>query len=320
MSKTENILVFGGTGYIGTYILSDIIASKSAFKRIALFTSSNTVANKSSHIESLKAQGVDIIVGDVQKEEDVLQAYQGIDTIVSCVGRAAIDYQLLWIKLASQTPSIKRFFPSEYGTDIEYKSATASDRPHHQKQKVRAFLETAKDLEYTYVVTGPYADGAGMAYLSACALAPETGSFDVKGKKAVIVGDGKGKISLTTPPDVGKLVVAALLHPTESRNRALHVNSFTTTDHEILAGFEKQTGGEKWAVSYTPQEKLQNWEKEAYEKGVPYAVLFSLKLIWNEGGTLYEKRDNELIGAENMQTVEDAVKKAVQQQVGGSKI
>jgi len=61
-------------------------------------------------------------------------------------------------------------------------------------------------------------------------------------------------------------------------------------------------------------------EKEAYEKELPYAAIFSLKLIWNEGGTLYEKRDNELIGAENMETVEDAVKKAVQQQTGGSKI
>jgi len=62
-------------------------------------------------------------------------------------------------------------------------------------------LNTVKDLEYTYVVTGPFADGAGLAYLSACALASETGSFDVKGKKAIIVGDGKGKISLTTPPE-----------------------------------------------------------------------------------------------------------------------
>jgi len=78
MSKTENILVFGGTGYIGSYILSEIIASKSAFKRIAIFTSSNTVANKSSDIESLKAQGVEIIVGDGQKEDDVLRAYQGL--------------------------------------------------------------------------------------------------------------------------------------------------------------------------------------------------------------------------------------------------
>jgi hypothetical protein len=52
-------------------------------------------------------------------------------------------------------------------------------------------------------------------------------------------------------------------HPEESRNRALKVNSFTTTPAEIVAEFEKQTG-EKWSVSYTLLEKVHELEKKAY--------------------------------------------------------
>jgi hypothetical protein len=96
------------------------------------------------------------------------------------------------------TPNIKRFFPSEYGTDIEYGSQSATEKPHQQKLKVRAYIrEAVKRLEYTYLVTGPYAEGyigKGRGDLSA-------GGFDVQARKAVLLGTGNEKISLTTMPE-----------------------------------------------------------------------------------------------------------------------
>ena len=109
---------------------------------------------------------------------------------------------------------------------------------------------------------------------------------------------------------VGKLTVKALLHPEASRNRALKVNSFTTTPTDIVAEFEKQTG-EKWTVAYTSLEKLRELESAAWENKNPIAPLFTLRRIWAEGGTLYEKRDNALIDGEDTETLEDAVKDAI---------
>lgn len=109
---------------------------------------------------------------------------------------------------------------------------------------------------------------------------------------------------------MGKLVVAALLHPEVSKNRALKVNSFTTTPNEILAEFEKQTHS-KWEVSYTPLDKLRDLEKREYENKDPKAPLNSLRRIWTEGGTLYERTDNEEIEAPPMETLEMQVKKAI---------
>jgi hypothetical protein len=59
--------------------------------------------------------------------------------------------------------------------------------------KVRAAVREAekKGLEYTFVVTGPFAEG----YLN---KEGPIGGFDVEGKKASLPGDGKGGISLTT--------------------------------------------------------------------------------------------------------------------------
>lgn len=116
----------------------------------------------------------------------------GIDTIVSCVGRAGIEKQIKLITWAEQA-GVRRFFTSEYGTDIEYWPESAQEPPHQLKLKVRAHMKTMKRLEHTYLVTGPYSD----LYFGAMKMKPEIGQFDVKEKKAVLLGDGTGPVSFT---------------------------------------------------------------------------------------------------------------------------
>lgn len=109
---------------------------------------------------------------------------------------------------------------------------------------------------------------------------------------------------------VGKLVVAALQRPAASKNKALIVNSFTTTPNEILAEFEKQTGT-KWKVEYTSLERLRELEEQAWKDQDPMATGLTLRRIWTEGGTLYDWRDNELIGDPPMETMADQVRQAI---------
>ena len=215
-------------------------------------------------------------------------------------------------------PDVKRFFPSEYGTDIGYDSSSVNEKPHQQKLKVRAALKDVKDLEYTYVVTGPYGDADSHLFLSAAPPeAEKAGSFDVKRKRAVLLGDGNGKISLTTMRDVGKLVVAALKHPGEAtKNKALKVNSFTATPKEIVAEFEKQTGGQSWDVSYTSLDQVKEWEQQAWAKQDPLAGVFTLKRIWTEGQTLYLDRVKDGIDMEGdkVESLESGVRQAIKVQ------
>lgn len=113
---------------------------------------------------------------------------------------------------------------------------------------------------------------------------------------------------------MGKLVVACLQHPKESEDKVLIVNSFTATPNEIVAEFEKQTG-DKWSVSYTPLEKLKEVEQQAWESGAPYATPTTLRRIWTEGGTLYDKpRDNGLVGDPKMETLADQVTQIIETQ------
>lgn len=308
MSASKNILVFGGTGVIGQYITQALLDSKSSFGRIAIFTSANTVSSKASQLSKWKEQGLEVITGDLTKDDQVAEAYKSFDTVVSALGRNTIAEQISLIKLAEDSGTIKKFLPSEYGTDIEYFPQSATEKPHQLKLKVRAYIKNeVKKLEYTYVVTGPYAD----LYIGKTPSA-NMGTFDADAKKASLLGDGNGRVSLTTMEDTGKLVVAALKHPHAARNRALKVNSFTTTPNEVLAEYERQTGGQKWDVSYVALPALKKYEEEAWARGDPKATGYTLRRIWTEGGTLYEKRDNGLIELENTDTLEGIVHKLLQ--------
>lgn len=74
----RNILLFGATGVIGKYLVGALIESKDNFDNIGVFTSPATVQNKNEEIEKLREQGVRIIVGNLESEDDVKKAYEGI--------------------------------------------------------------------------------------------------------------------------------------------------------------------------------------------------------------------------------------------------
>jgi nucleoside-diphosphate-sugar epimerase len=236
------------------------------------------------------------------------------DTVISALGRNVILAQIPLIKLAEASATITTFYPSEYGTDIEYAPSSATEKPHQLKLQVRKYIkENIKKLKVTYLVTGPYSD----LYIGKLGgEAAKTGTFDAKAKEAILLGSGKDRVSFTTMNDVGRLLVAALVTPTNESPRTLKVNSFTTTPDEILAEFEKQTGS-KWKVSYTPLDKLKQLEKEAWEKQSPIATVYTLRRIWTEGGTLYETRDNEEVGNPPTETLQQQVKKALEKEIAG---
>jgi hypothetical protein len=118
--------------------------------------------------------------------------------VISAYGRNAILKQITLIKLAEESETIKYFYPSEYGTDIEYGPQSPTEPPHQAKLKVRKYIQdNVKRLQYTYLVTGPYPEG----FIGPGMPISKAGGFNVPEKKAVLLGDGKGKVSFTTMPE-----------------------------------------------------------------------------------------------------------------------
>lgn len=85
------------------------------------------------------------------------------------------------------------------------------------------------------------------------------------------------------------------------------------TPKQILDEFQKQTGGVKWDVSYSSLQALRDAENKAWTEGRADATLFTLRRIWSEGATLYDKTDNESIGLKDseLESLEEAVQRAL---------
>ncbi|KAI1371102.1 NAD(P)-binding protein [Hypoxylon crocopeplum] len=308
----SRILIIGATGNIGKYITAAILSAEPRVAdQVSIFTSHATASSpaKQAILSSWQSQGVSVITGDVNNPEDVRRAYGGVDTVVSCLGRDSLASQIELLKLAEESKDVRWFFPSEYGTDVEYDASSKEEKPHQNKLAVRGFIrENVKRVKCTYLVTGPYID----MFLPLVPIAEDTGGYDPKSKRAVVVGSGDDKVGFTSMPDVGKLVVAALGHPEASVGRVLKVQSFVTTPNAIVEEFEKQTGT-NWAVEHTPNQRLREVEKEKSDANNPIATLYTLKRIWAEGGTLYEKTDNETLGLKpgDMEPLSAAVTRAI---------
>jgi len=407
--RPSSILIFGATGQIGRYITEAILTANPPFGSVAAFTSPTTASSKAELLAGWAEKGLRVIQGDVQAGPEVLKAYEGVDTVISCLGRNVLLHQVELLRWADSSPSVKWFFPSEYGTDIEYCDKSRDERPHQMKLAVRKFVaEEVKAFQVTYLVTGPYAD----MFFHLKEGVEDAGGFDARRQKAVVIGDSmpvgfttmpelvfsafyspfssvshytdagifahgwkcqkfsscqfswgtkKGRLHiviftqeppphflpncpaavpstqhlvLISPPptrivflssirppvltyphhSVGKGVVAALRHPEACPDRkAIKMQSFVVTPREILGAFEDLTAG-AWAhVRYSTLDQVRELERRLWKEGSPDATVVTLKRIWAEGGTLYEKTDNEAIGLgeKDMESLKDVVGRAV---------
>lgn len=199
--KPSKILIFGATGQIGAYITEALLSAAPPFAHLAVFTSESTARDKAALLSGWKSRGLSVITGDVTDRAQVQAAYAtGVDTVVSAVGRNVLLHQRELVRWAEEQEggTVRWFLPSEYGTDIEYGPQSAGERPHQAKLAVRKFIrEEAERVKGTFLVTGPYAD---MFFTLAPAVV-EAGGFDIKGKRAVLLEDGNGKVGLTTRPE-----------------------------------------------------------------------------------------------------------------------
>lgn len=197
----SNILIIGATGNIGKYITNQILAAKPPVaQKVSVFTSPATAADPSKQalLSSWKSQGLAVIEGDLRNADHVTKAYEGVDTVVSALGRNGLLEQIELLKLAEASSSVQWFFPSEYGTDIEYDASSADEKPHQNKLTVRRFIrDNIKRLKVTYVVTGPYID----MFFDLMPGAEAPGGFDPASKKAVVIGSGEEKVGFTSMPE-----------------------------------------------------------------------------------------------------------------------
>ncbi|KAI8660270.1 NmrA domain-containing protein [Fusarium keratoplasticum] len=238
------IAVAGGTGHVGRTIVETLVQSPS-FKVIVL-------GRKASPSKPGEPVHVAVDYANVAAVATTLEQHN-VHTVISAIQVAneeASSAEANLIRAAGQSPSVKRFIMSGWGSLPSEMSPTSI----FQKASLEALRKA--DLEWTRFVVGYFLDCYSLASLKTH-LPPLSFAIDVANKKAAIPGTGNEPIAFTYTYDMAKFVAAFLEEPKWEELTFCYGEK--TTWNEFVKVAEEVTGS-SFDVTYDPLEKLQRSE------------------------------------------------------------
>ncbi|KAE9365829.1 isoflavone reductase family protein-like protein [Stipitochalara longipes BDJ] len=302
-SNIKNVIIVGAGGHLGPFILSAFDADQHF--TVSILARNSSTSTFPSHLTVHR-------IDDSYPEASLVSAFQGQDVVVSTIATSSVGVQKKLVDAAIKA-GVKRFVPSDFGSDTENEKAMAI-LPQYFKGK-KGTVEYLKEKEkegkiaWTAFVNGPFFD-----------LALKVGfmGFDLKSQTATIYNDGNGVWSTTTARTIGIAVKNAMLIP-ETANKYIFINSFNVSQNEVLASLEKATK-KKWEATHVDAEEQKKIGTEKVASGDFSGAMLLIRYInciEGHGGNFaqYEKTSNELLSLPK-DNLDDVVAQIVQELSG----
>lgn len=193
------------------------------------------------------ARGAEIREADATQHEDLLQALDGTDYVVSCVPLGATESQYPVIFAAAEAGA-ERFVPSEFGYIYEWEQFWPTPHMHRNLARQKAFIRRVIELaglDYTIIPAG---------------LWPEYFMLE----PVLIPGDGERKVAWSHSQDVGRIIPHVLAHPL-SRNAVCPVAATAYMSWNELLDVREKLLGRKVERKYM---NVDQW-RDAYKNAEP---------------------------------------------------
>ncbi|KAL6215870.1 hypothetical protein ACLB2K_015296 [Fragaria x ananassa] len=264
-SEKSKILIIGGTGYIGKFIVE---ASAKANHPTFLLVRESTVNDpaKGALIQNFKNLGVTLLYGDLYDHESLVKAIKQVDVVISTVGNFQLADQTKIIAAIKEAGNVERFFPSEFGNDVDRVHAVEPAKSAFAiKAQIRRAIE-AEGIPYTYVSSNCFAGYFLPTLVQLGATSPPR-------DKVTILGDGNPKAIFNKEDDIGTYTIRAVDDP-RTLNKVLYLKPPKNiyTFNELVALWEKKIGKVLEKV-YVPEDKLLN---DILEAPIPINVILAI--------------------------------------------
>lgn len=265
MAEKSKVLIIGGTGYIGKFVVE--ASAKSGHPTFALVRDA-TVSDpvKGKIVENFKNLGVTIISGDLYDHESLLKAIKQVDVVISTLGSMQLADQVKIIAAIKEAGNIKRFFPSEFGMDVDKMNAVEPAKSVFAvKVQIRRAIEAA-GIPYTYVSSNCFAGYFLPTLVQPGATAPPR-------DKVIIPGDGNVKAVFNEEHDIGTYTIKAVDDP-RALNKTLYIRppKNTLSFNELVALWEKLIG-KTLEKMYVPEEQIL---KDIQTSPMPINVILAI--------------------------------------------
>ena len=274
--EKSKILIIGGTGYIGKSVVE--ASAVSGHPTFALVRESTAASNpdKANLIEGFKASGVTLLYGDLNDHESLVKAIKQVDVVISTVGGLQIGDQAKIIEAIKEAGNVKRFFPSEFGIDVDRSHTVDPAKSIFAvKVTIRRAIE-ASGIPYTYVSSNYFAGYSLPTLAQSDAMGPPK-------DKIVILGDGNTKAIFVDEKDIGTYTIKAVDDP-KTLNKTLYLRPPANiyTHNELVALWEKKSG-KTFEKTYLSEEEVL---KKIEETPFPFNIVLSINYsIFVKGDT-----------------------------------
>jgi len=287
----KNIVLIGAAGNLGDSVLEHL-QSNNSFKITILTRKSST----KTFPPSLKV----IKISDDYPANELEEAFKGNDAVLSFVGGAGIGQQTKFIDAAIKT-GVKRFFPSEYGSNVTDPKAVKIAPFFQPKVDVVDYLkrQESKGLSWSSIVTGPFFDY--------CLRSGFLG-INPKANTATIYDDGNARWSTTNIATISRALISILQNPSTTSNEYVYISSFTTSQNEVLAAAEKISGIKYQVEKGTSQGLIESGNaklKEGDLSGI--GDLIRANLYGGNGNDWEKEKFNSKLGLKGEKSLEESV-------------
>ncbi|NP_001314132.1 isoflavone reductase-like protein [Gossypium hirsutum] len=279
MAEKSKVLIIGGTGYLGKFIVE---ASAKEGHPTFVFVRESTVSDpvKGKLVDNFKNLGVHLLLGDMYDHESLVKAIKQVDVVISVVGQMQLADQVKIIAAIKEAGNVKRFFPSEFGMDVDKNNAVEPAKSTFAiKAQIRRAVE-AEGIPYTYVPANCFA-GYFLPTLS------QPGATSPPRDKVVILGDGNPKAVFNHEADIGTYTIKAVDDP-RTANKTLFIKppKNTYSFNELIALWEKLIG-KALEKTYVPEDQLL---KQIQESPIPINIVLAIShsIFVNGGCTNFE--------------------------------
>ncbi|KAG2724919.1 hypothetical protein I3760_01G040900 [Carya illinoinensis] len=265
MAEKSKILVVGATGGFGKYIVeASMKGGHSTFALVRESTASSS--EKLKVLEVFKSSGVTLLYGDIYHHASLVKAIKQVDIVISAVGKQQLADQVKIIAAIKEAGNIKRFLPSEFGTDVDRVLAVEPAASlYKSKANIRRSIE-AEGVPFTYIVSNGFAGYFLPNFGQKGATVPPR-------DKVVITGDGNPKAIFVKEEDIATYTIKAVDDP-RTLNKILYMRppANILSFNEIVSLWEKKIGKTLEKIHVLEDQLLEKIK----ESPIPLNLILSL--------------------------------------------
>ncbi|KAF5725457.1 bifunctional pinoresinol-lariciresinol reductase 2-like [Tripterygium wilfordii] len=265
--EKSRVLIVGGTGYLGQRLVkASLVLGHETY--ILHRPVTGVDIQKVQMLLSFKEQGAHLVPGSFNDHQSLVNAVKLVDVVICAISGVHIRshqilLQLKLVEAIREAGNVKRFLPSEFGTDpARMENAKEPGRiTFDDKMVVRKAIEEA-GIPFTYVSANCF---AGYFLGGLC----QPGVILPSKDRVVLYGDGNVKAIYVDEDDIAMYTIKTIDDP-RTINKTLYIRPLKNilSQREVVETWEKLIGQELHKSSISEQEFLASMKGQTYAEQV----------------------------------------------------